>query len=486
MRFFPRPSACFVLACLLAAFAFPAVAGQPDTPPLLIRVGLVRQLNGARELTVKAPEGAALEDSKGAQVAKGPAQWTLTVDEAGRVSAAQEGKAVAADSLLRVTTATEETPLAVGAPGRSSSRRERGREHHYRGALEFRARGARPSSGLAIVNVLSLESYLRGVIAMEMPPESAPDALKAQVVASRTYALKVRSLGLYQNAGYDVTDTTACQVYGGADGEKASTDAAVRDTAGTILTHDGALIWADFYDDCGGVTSPGDGDGDFPPSVLDAPGKGKPDYCARGTYHEWKLVLSAKQAQAEMRGYLKPGQVLKDILVVDTDSSGRARTVKLIAGSPAPAAQPEPAPPADQPPHDGPAARTVSPALASRHRRQEPAGGDTVRTLRGTDLRRVLGYDRLRSTLFAVTRSTDGGFVFTGHGWGHGHGLCQWGAMGMATAPYHHTYREILEHYYPGAQLASLADSARLVQRVQRGYSLSSRGGRPGRLRRKK
>ena len=81
-------------------------------------------------------------------------------------------------------------------------------------------------------------------------------------------------------------------------------------------------------------------------------------------------------------------------------------------------------------------------------------GEKGARELAAYVFRGRLGYERLRSTLFTVSRGTQGEFVFEGKGWGHGHGLCQWGAMGMAAAPYHHTYREILEHYFPGATVA--------------------------------
>ena len=101
----------------------------------------------------------------------------------------------------------------------------------YRGAI----RSAVPSSGSTsrnTVNVVSIENYVRGVIAAEMPSSWMPEALKAQAVAARTYGVRSITTARY----YDICSTTACQVYGGASRETASTDAAVAGTNGKILT----------------------------------------------------------------------------------------------------------------------------------------------------------------------------------------------------------------------------------------------------------
>jgi len=73
--------------------------------------------------------------------------------------------------------------------------------------------------------------------------------------------------------------------------------------------------------------------------------------------------------------------------------------------------------------------------------------------LNGKELRRVLGQSDIKSTLFSVRPAPEGGFVFEGKGAGHGVGLCQRGADGMASLPYNHNYEEILAHYYPGTIL---------------------------------
>ncbi len=122
----------------------------------------------------------------------------------------------------------------------------------YRGAL----RSAVPSAGSTTrntVNVLPIEHYVRGVIAAEMPAGWAPEALKAQAVAARTYG--VRSLA--PTRYYDICSTTACQVYGGASRETPTTDAAARATNGQFVAYRGAPALTQFSSSSGGTTSAG-------------------------------------------------------------------------------------------------------------------------------------------------------------------------------------------------------------------------------------
>ncbi len=125
----------------------------------------------------------------------------------------------------------------------------------YRGAL----RSAVPYPGAKVrdtVNVLDLDAYVRGVIAREMPASWAPAALRSQAVAARTYAsyLQRANAGRY----YQICDTTACQVYGGVSAETASTNSAVKATAGRILMFDGRPALTQFSASSGGWTSAGD------------------------------------------------------------------------------------------------------------------------------------------------------------------------------------------------------------------------------------
>ncbi len=124
----------------------------------------------------------------------------------------------------------------------------------YRGRFALRS----DPEGVAVINVLPLETYLRGVVPAEMGPHAFPEieALKAQAVAARTYA--VAHLGDHADEGYDLCDTPACQVYGGVGVEHPLTDRAVAETRGEVLLHDGAPIDALYHSTCGGRTENGD------------------------------------------------------------------------------------------------------------------------------------------------------------------------------------------------------------------------------------
>ena len=122
----------------------------------------------------------------------------------------------------------------------------------YRGAIRS-AVPAKGSTARNTVNVLPIEHYVRGVIAAEMPAGWEPEALKAQAVAARTYGVRSMSAARY----YDICSTTACQVYGGASRETATTDAAARATSGQYVSYQGAPALTQFSSSSGGVTSAG-------------------------------------------------------------------------------------------------------------------------------------------------------------------------------------------------------------------------------------
>ncbi len=120
----------------------------------------------------------------------------------------------------------------------------------YRGILVLKT----TPKGMVLINILNLEDYLKGVVPREMAPEifGEPEALKAQAVAARTYAIK--NLGLYREFGYDLCDTQKSQVYGGLSAERPLTSRAVEETAGEAAFYRGKLINALYTSTCGGKT----------------------------------------------------------------------------------------------------------------------------------------------------------------------------------------------------------------------------------------
>lgn len=244
--------------------------------------------------------------------------------------------------------------------------------------------------GHNLIATLDLETYLRGVLPAEMPASWPLEALKAQAVAARTFALYRRA-----HAGekdFDVDSDVNDQMFL-SDTSKAA-DRAIDETRGLVLRDTrGALVAAYFHSDCGGHTEDAHnvwGTGD---SVGTAG-------CPYASPALWSLKLSLEQLGHKLR------QKISRIEVGKRNESGRIQQVYL--------------------------------ALAD----------GTGKTLTGSDFRAALGFSELKSTAFEMARAGDG-YIFTGHGYGHGVGLCQWGARQMAKAG--QGFREILAHYYPKA-----------------------------------
>ena len=144
------------------------------------------------------------------------------------------------------------TPASVGNKPvriRSTGEFTRVNGKRYRGWVELRKK---KNGLLLVVNDLDLEEYLMGVIASEVPPDWEPEALKAQAVASRTYALyEKRSAG---KRPYHILATVMSQVYNGVNGEQVNAVRAVKETTGLILTYQGKVIPAFYHANCGGHT----------------------------------------------------------------------------------------------------------------------------------------------------------------------------------------------------------------------------------------
>lgn len=259
----------------------------------------------------------------------------------------------------------------------------------YRGHIEV-WKGKR---GLYLINELPLEDYVRSVVISEVAEDWEMEALKAQAVIARTYALK----HLRKNHGnlYDLTSSTLHQLYKG-DNFDTRVAYAVMKTEGEVLTYDGELIEAFYHSTCGGKT-------ELPEEVF---GKSYPylksvsSDCSNSPYWFWQRRI--KKSEIE-RATGVTG--LEDIKISEYTKTGRAKKVQLINGN-----------------------------------------GTTEMLVK--DLRRLIGWKKLPSTWFKIKRDKNS-FIFDGHGYGHGVGLCQWGAQKMAKQG--KNYREILSFYYPGA-----------------------------------
>jgi stage II sporulation protein D len=169
----------------------------------------------------------------------------------------------------------------------------------YRGALQFRPDG---HGGVETVDAVGLDDYVRGVVAAEMPSSWAAQALEAQAVAARTYAITTTVGG----TGFDLYDDTRSQMYGGVGAETAATDAAVTATSGQIVTYNGRPAVTYFFSSSGGYTENIENvwTGATPEPWL----KGVPDpYDSVGhdPYHHWSLQLSLAAAAAKLGALVK-------------------------------------------------------------------------------------------------------------------------------------------------------------------------------------
>ncbi len=338
--------------------------------------------------------------------------------QGGRVRVASgRFRASAAELLLRPRTRAQTTVSAEGRRGR------------FFGALSFRAAGGR----LRVVESADLEDYVAGVVDAELPDSFPLEAMKAQAVAARTYALF--HLGDHARQGADLCSRVHCQVYRGAPGADSQAWRAARETAGQVLVWNGLLVDAMYHSACGGHTAPAwevrrDKILPYLRGVSDrAPGAEGAPYCAAGLGLGWTKRLSWREADRLVfsnlgtvlgRPGLKPGR-LKALRVAARGRDGRVIWLEVVTAR-------------------------------ARYR----VRGDGIRWLFGTGLAGPRG---LRSTDFRLTVQRDAagrprGVVFTGKGYGHGIGLCQWGARGRALAG--QTAAEILRAYYPGTDVVDL------------------------------
>lgn len=193
----------------------------------------------------------------------------------------------------------------------------------YHGALEVRPAGIR--GGLNAVNALGIEDYVRGVIAKESPASWPPEALRAQAVVARSYALSTSKHG----AGFDHYDDTRSQVYAGVAAETVKTNQAVADTALQVVLYNGRIAQTYFFSTSGGATENNEfsslGFGGTPIPYL----RGVPDpYDNLSPYHRWTRKFSQRAIQSRLHDLVR-GKV-KNIVVTQTGYSPRIVQATLV------------------------------------------------------------------------------------------------------------------------------------------------------------
>ncbi|MFH1594236.1 MAG: SpoIID/LytB domain-containing protein [Candidatus Omnitrophota bacterium] len=258
---------------------------------------------------------------------------------------------------------------------------------------------------LMVVNHLDIEDYLYGVLYHEMPHYWPEETLRAQAIAARTFA--IHRVMTMRERDYDVTSDIYSQVYGGKKSERRSTTKAVDATRGKVLTYEGKIFPSYYHSISGDHTESGEVVFGLDIPVL----RGRRCLFCRGAKgRSWKAIFSYKQMEERLNKYGIKVKRLSYIVEGKRSGSGRLETVRI------------------------------------RDR-------DGVKDIQGFKFRLALGPNIIRSMNFRL-RITRKGVIFEGIGWGHGVGMCQWGAFGMAKKGYN--YEQILGYYYPGSKILDL------------------------------
>lgn len=257
-------------------------------------------------------------------------------------------------------------------------------------------------NGLNVINTLPLDNYLAGVINGEISSHWSGDVVKAQAIIARGYALTQKKKRA--NESYHLSATNKDQVYKGSASVDRSARRAVDTTRGEVVMYNGEIALTLYHSNAGGITESAANvwGGEYPylKSV-------KSRYDKKAPRYEWTYTISADALAKQLRAGGFEIDKVKSIGIKKKSLSKRIMLLE-VRGKPVPV------------------------------------------ELSGEGLRSILGYNKLRSSMFKVKKKK-GKFIFMGKGSGHGVGLSQWGAKGMAEAGM--SYKAILKHYYPGTKI---------------------------------
>jgi len=266
-------------------------------------------------------------------------------------------------------------------------------KRRYRGTIEINKK----QEILQAINTVDIEEYLYGVIKMEINTKWPMETLKAQAVLARTFAYQ--SLGKYNKRGYDLCDEVCCQVYRGINAEDERAIFAVNKTTGEVLYYNKSLANIYYHSTCGGKTT-------NPKSVWG----GRENlfssvvcpYCSGSPNYSWKLYLSFDDISSK----LNIGNVSSINCIYTSDG----RVAKIIING---------------------------------------------KRIFGNEFRKLFGTTKVKSTLFRIEEKKNG-IMLIGKGYGHGVGLCQWGAKKMGDFGF--TYKDILSFYFPGCEVKRILE----------------------------
>ncbi len=282
----------------------------------------------------------------------------------------------------------------------------------YRGTISLH----NIAGSLYVINSLKLNEYLYGVVPVEMPADWPLEAVKAQAIAARTYALY--HIMKQKNMLFDLDATTSSQVYKGMDVEKAASNRAVDETRSLVMLFENEPIVSFFHSTCGGKTV----DDRFVWQGSDLPylKSVRCGYCSASPNYSWDYTLNVFEIKRALnRRY-------PEIRTVDTISlkKNQGRVSNVVV----------------------------------RH-------SHGMANMSGNDFRLLISPEKIKSLAFDVEKRGRS-LNISGRGWGHGVGLCQWGARGMAESG--KSFKEILLHYYRNVSIKSIDGDTRHFPTIAR------------------
>ncbi|MDP3792084.1 MAG: SpoIID/LytB domain-containing protein [Candidatus Omnitrophota bacterium] len=273
----------------------------------------------------------------------------------------------------------------------------------FRGSVDI---VRKDNAKLMVINRVPLEEYLYGVLYNEVSHRWPIESIKAQAVTARTFALYQARQNKLQD--YDLTNDIYSQVYSGATSERWATTRAVKLTAGKVLAYNGDIFPAYYHATCGGRTEDASSLWNIDLPCLKSV---ECSYCKESPHYKWTKIVLLKDLEKKLSGGGYKVGSIKKIEVLSRDNSGRADKVEI----------------------------------------KDEADVSCILTAK--DFRHMLGPNDVRSTNFEVSINGDK-LVLKGIGWGHGVGMCQWGAKGQSDKK--KKCEQILELYYPGAQITTI------------------------------
>jgi len=348
----------------------------------------------------------------------------------------------------------------------------------YRGEIEIIVE----QSLLNVINIIEMEKYLYGVLKKEISPEWPEEVLKAQAIAARTFALS--NMNKFIDKGYNICASTNSQAYGGVFHEDPATNKAVNDTQGIIAIYQGEAINAVYHSDSGGYTENSEDVWGSPVPYLRSVPSNYEEIVSPPN-HQWNCSLTEQEILKKLFQHGFQLNSIDDIVIVDKTESGRVKSIDIFGDNQQkitlktndfrllmdPTLIRSPMFTIDK---TGGKKEKSSPdnnkigLLAEQTKPlQQKSVSEVLKEERDFSISELISLlnrpkavekpEEVPLSENEIKEQEETGvllFTFNGQGAGHGVGLSQWGAYGMATQGY--SYEDILKYYYQGIQLKKL------------------------------